>query len=223
MLVSRLVMPHDHRVALDIETIPLVDNPDFQDPAHWTVFAVALGHAPPDDDLSVTVLFRDGATLTAEGELITDTIDWVANQTASGRTILTYNGNKYDLPILEHRAARIDDVEPGENIGERLSLLLDTSTHTDLIEDMKEQEGEWISLDDALSSYGIGGDQPDWRKTKVTGADMPAMGLELLTDRPSIGLQEAVRRYAASDVAPLFKLHDALQTMSSDSSYTGDP
>jgi len=52
-------MSHNHRIAIDIETIPLVNDPDFQNPEHWTVFAVALGHAPPHGDTNVTVLFRN--------------------------------------------------------------------------------------------------------------------------------------------------------------------
>lgn len=216
-------MPHNHRVALDIETIPLVNEPDFQNPEHWTVFAVALGHSPPHGNHSVTVLFRDNPTLTAEGQLITDTIDWIADQTNSGRTILTYNGLNYDIPILKHRASRIDTVDPGENIAERLNLLLDTSDHVDLIQSMKECEESWVSLDDALELHDIAADEPEWKGAKVTGADMPAMGLELLTDRPNSDLRETVRRYAASDVAPLIDLHDTLQAVSSANNYNSDP
>lgn len=95
-------------------------------------------------------------------------------------------------------------------MGERLNILLDTSTHVDLIEKMREREGDWVSLDDALEAYGIDADEPEWMGSKVTGADMPSMGLELLTDRNNTDLRETVRRYAASDVAPLFELHDRL-------------
>jgi hypothetical protein len=210
-------MPDNHRITIDIETIPLVNGPDFQNPEHWTVFAVALGHAPPQGDTNVTVLFRDNPTLTAEGELINDTIDWIADRTDSGRTILTYNGNNYDLPVLKHRASRIDDVDSGMSVSKRLNLLLDTSNHVDLIQEMKDRKGDWVSLDDALEIHQITADEPEWMGSKVTGDDMPSMGIELLTDRPNADLREAVRRYAASDVAPLFELRDSLQTVSSGS------
>jgi hypothetical protein len=203
-------MSHNHRIAIDIETIPLVNDPDFQNPEHWTVFAVALGHAPPHGDTNVTVLFRNTPTLTAEGELINDTIDWIADRTDSGRTILTYNGNNYDLPVLRHRASRIDDVDSGMSVSRRLTLLLDTSNHVDLIQDMKDWKGDWVSLDDALEIHQITADEPEWMGSKVTGAEMPSMGIELLSDRPNADLRRVVERYAASDVDPLFELHEKL-------------
>ena len=203
-------MPHNHRIAIDIETIPLVNDPDFQNPEHWTVFAVALGHAPPHGDTNVTVLFRNTPTLTAEGELINDTIDWIADRTDSGRTILSYNGNNYDLPVLRHRASRIDDVDSGMSVSRRLALLLDTSNHVDLIQDMKDRKGDWVSLDDALEIHQITADEPEWMGSKVTGAEMPSMGIELLSDRPNTDLRRVVERYAASDVDPLFELHEKL-------------
>ncbi|MCQ4335011.1 ribonuclease H-like domain-containing protein [Natronomonas sp. F2-12] len=203
-------MPHNHRIAIDIETIPLVNDPDFQNPEHWTVFAVALGHAPPHGDTNVTVLFRNTPTLTAEGELINDTIDWIADRTDSGRTILSYNGNNYDLPVLRHRASRIDDVDSGMSVSRRLALLLDTSNHVDLIQDMKDRKGDWVSLDDALEIHQITADEPEWMGSKVTGAEMPSMGIELLSDRPNTDLRRVVKRYAASDVDPLFELHEKL-------------
>lgn len=204
-------MSRDHRVALDTETIPIVDDPDFRTAEHWTVFAIALGHAPPNGDVSVTVLFRASPTITSEGELINDAITWIADRTDTNtRIILTYNGKNYDIPVLKHRAARIDAIEPEMNVAERLSLLLETSDHVDLILDVKEREGDWVSLDDALSEFDIDADTSEWMGSKVTGSDMPEMGLELLTDRPNDDLRNAVRRYASSDVAPLFELHAKL-------------
>jgi hypothetical protein len=198
------------RIALDLETIPLVDNPDFETPAHWTVFAAALGHSD-GDATEVDVLFRDSHTYTSEAALINDAIDWIAERAGSNRVILTYNGENYDLPVLKHRAERIDAAETGSNVSERLSLLLDTSQHVDLIEDMRDMTGDWVSLDDALESHDITADTPMWMGEKVAGADMPSMGLELLTERDNTDLREAVRRYAASDVEPLFELHESLQ------------
>ena len=39
---------------------------------------------------------------------------------------------------------------------------------------------------------------------------MPSMGAELVDGGEADGLRDAVYRYAASDVEPLFELHDAL-------------
>jgi len=201
------------RVALDIETIATTEDPDFNDPSHWIPFAVALGHhsgamGEPD----VNVIFRENNSIKAEARLLNDTIDWIADRCASNELeLLTYNGESYDLPIMKHRAREIRSSNPGSNIVERLVLLLKTATHTDLILEMKEREGYWVSLDDALDQHDITADEPTWLGKPVTGADMPEMGLELLSDRPNADLREAVRQYASSDVGPLFELRDRLK------------
>jgi hypothetical protein len=201
------------RVALDIETIQTVENPDFDDPSHWLPFAVVVGHL--DDSMSepeVEVIFREDSSIRAEARMLNETIDWIADRcSGSDRELLTYNGEGYDLPILKHRAREIRRVEPGFNVVERLVLLLETATHTDLILKVKEMNGHWTSLDDALDQHDIDADGPEWLGRKVTGADMPSMGLELMSDRPNDDLRRAVTRYAASDVGPLFELHDKLR------------
>lgn len=134
-----MTQPHN-RIALDIEGISTVDDRDFDNPAHWIAFAVALGYSD-GDTTEVDVLFREDSTLQAETALLNDMIGWIAERTAPNRDILTYNGESYDLPIIQHRSRRIDDNNPGENVTQRLGLLLDTSTHIDLIQDMREREG----------------------------------------------------------------------------------
>lgn len=202
----------DH-IALDIETIPLETDPDFDDPSHWTVFAIALGHKTPDSDMVVDVLFRDHAHFDAERDLIERMIDWIAEHThGKQRRILTYNGESYDLPILKHRATVLDDEIPDSNLAERLYMMLETSLHADLIQDIKQQKGYYVSLDDALDEFSIDADEPEWMGSTVTGADMPSMGLELVSGRANDGLRDTVRRYAASDVEPLFRLYEELQS-----------
>ena len=200
-------------IALDIETIPLETDPDFNDPSHWTVFAIALGHKPPDSDFVVDVLFRDNTHFDAERDLIERMIDWIAEHThGKQRRILTYNGESYDIPILKHRATVLDDEIADSNVAERLYMMLETSLHTDLIQDIKQQKGYYVSLDDALDEFSIEADEPKWMGPKVTGADMPSMGLELLFERANDELRETVKRYAASDVGPLFRLYEELQS-----------
>ena len=201
----------DH-IALDIETIPLKTDPDFDDPSHWTVFAVALGHKPPDSDFVVDVLFRDNTHFDAEQDLIERMIDWIAEHThGKQRRILTYNGESYDLPILKHRAYVLDDEVPDSNLAERLYMMLETSLHTDLIQDIKQEKGYYVSLDDALDEFSIDADEPKWMGKPVAGEDMPSMGLEIISGRANDGLRETVKRYAASDVEPLFRLYEELQ------------
>ncbi|MCU4971843.1 ribonuclease H-like domain-containing protein [Halobacteria archaeon AArc-m2/3/4] len=205
-------MPGEQTFALDIETISTCENPDFNDPAHWIPFAIAVGHQ--DESMrepEVEVIFREDSSIGAEARMLNDAFDWISSRSDGGdRVLLTYNGDSYDLPILKHRAYRVRQAEPGVNVVERLYLLLKGSYHVDLILDMKNQEGYWVSLDDALNMHSIDADEPEWMGKTVTGADMPEMGLELLSDRPNSNLREAVRRYAASDVGPLFELHAAL-------------
>lgn len=199
-------------VAIDIETIPLEQDPDFNNPSDWTVFAVAIGHSSPESDTVVDVLFRDSPHFNSERELIDRMIDWIAERTSGeARTLITYNGESYDLPILKHRAYVLDDENPESNLAERLYLLLETSLHTDLIQLMEDKKGYYVSLDDALEEFGIDADEPSWLGSTVTGADMPSMGLELISGRDNPELRETVRRYAASDVEPLFELHGELQ------------
>lgn len=201
------------RVALDIETISTVSDPDFSEPSHWTPFAVAVGHSSPSSPISIDVHFREDGSLRAEADLLHEVIDWAASQcNHEDRIIITYNGSSYDLPILEYRARVLDD-ELGENLTQRLYFLLDTATHHDLMEEMIEREGYHVSLDDALAMYDIEAEEPEWMGKKVTGADMPSFGLELLAERSdgvNTDLRKVTRRYAASDVEPLFELHDHL-------------
>lgn len=201
------------RVALDIETISTVSDPDFSEPSHWTPFAVAVGHSSPSSPISIDVHFREDGSLRAEADLLHEVIDWAASQCSQeDRTIITYNGTSYDLPILEYRARVLDD-ELGETLSQRLDVLLDTATHHDLMEEMVEREGYHVSLDDALDEFGIETDEPHWMDKPVEGSDMPSFGLELIADRPdgvNTDLREVTRRYAASDVEPLFDLHREL-------------
>lgn len=75
-----------------------------------------------------------------------------------------------------------------------------------------EERGYHVALDEMLDEHGIEADCPEWLGKEVSGSDMPSMGMELLSDRSNEDLREVVRRYAASDVAPLFELYDELHS-----------
>jgi hypothetical protein len=203
------------RIALDIETIPTVADPAFDNPDHWVPFATALGYSPAGrTDVDVEVFFREDYTLEAEAELLNSSIDWIADRINGDGELLTYNGSSYDLPILKHRGRELRRAKPGVNVIERLVLLLDTVNHVDLIELNKDRLGYYKSLEDTLEEFSIEYDEPYWLDKPITGADMPEMGLELIADRPdgvNDDLRAAVRRYAASDVGPLFELDDCIK------------
>jgi len=203
------------RIALDIETIPTVSDPAFDNTDHWVPFATALGYSPAGGgDVDVEVIFREDYTLEAEAELLNSSIDWIAARINGDGELLTYNGSSYDLPILKHRGRELRRSKPGVNVIERLVLLLDTVNHVDLIELNKDRLGYYKSLEDTLQEFRIEYDEPYWLDKPITGSDMPEMGLELIADRPdgvNDDLRAAVRRYAASDVGPLFELDDKLR------------
>jgi hypothetical protein len=124
------------RIAVDVETVALVEDPDFRTPAHWRPFAIALGYAPGDGrgGPDLEVLFRDGDGLEAEDAFLTEALDWIADRSDGvDRELLTYNGDGYDLPILNHRASEIGGGRTESDVAERLTDLLESCTHTDLI------------------------------------------------------------------------------------------
>ncbi|AXR80718.1 ribonuclease H-like domain-containing protein [Natrarchaeobaculum sulfurireducens] len=205
------------RFALDLETIPQVDDPDFQTPEHWIPFCVTLGFQPePGAEPEVDVLFRDTDTIKSERDLYMRTIDWIADRAPiENVTIITYNGVSYDIPILRHRTSVVDE-QTGSNTRTRLDILLDVCRHEDLILPLKDQHDRWVSLDEALNIHWIDSDSPTWGGEEVTGADMPDMAQDIMTGDASDDLLKAVYRYAASDVAPLFELYDELSPTTPD-------
>ena len=203
-----------NRFSIDIETVSTVSDPDFSEPGHWSPFAVALGHQNASmDDPDVVVVFREDSSLAAEHRMLSNTLDWIADRVEAGteRILLTYNGESYDLPILTHRSRQLD-AKVESNLTDRLELMLGGSRHVDLIQQMKKHEGYYVALEEALDMHEIEYDEVEWLDKPVTGKDMLSFGLELMTDRLNDDLREVTRRYAASDVKPLFELHDRLQS-----------
>lgn len=191
-------------IALDIETIHIVDNPDFSNPEHWIPFCVAVGFCDRSGSIETDVIFREDGTLDAERQLLLSVADWIEERVSrQGRVLLTYNGRAYDMPVLEHRARKC-------GVYDRLdgTVIDDTLRHTDLMEVMVDKHGSHVSLDAALNEFRIevNDDGAEWLGKELSGADMPDLGLELLSSDPDPELVEAVATYAKSDVEPLFEL-----------------
>lgn len=198
-------------VAIDIECINLVEPPDldFQNPTHWGLFCIPIGYRSPSGDVEVDVLFRDSMTPCSELELLNDTISWVRERRPG--TIVTYNGESYDLPILRERARVSSHECPGDNTAnENLSLMLSTTAHVDLFPIVEEAAGHMVSLDDALEYHEIDADLSELNGEEVDGSDMPALGKRHMRGGLTNQELEAVRAYAAADVQPLFELYDIL-------------
>jgi len=197
-------------IALDIETINLVPEPDldFQTPEHWTVFCVPLGHRPTGaTDIETEVLFRRGASACDELDLILRVVEWILARDPD--ELVTFNGRSYDVPILRHRAGVTAHECPGSTEVDA-GLLFDQLPHVDLFESVKQIEERNVPLDEALDDHGIETQDVLLDDEPVTGADMPDLGMRILSDEGTPEEYQAVKQYARSDVEPLFELLDSL-------------
>lgn len=200
-------------VALDIETINLVPDPDldFQDPTHWTVFCIPLGYRSPDGSIETDVLFRTGPTACDERELIDRTIEWIRSQNPTPKEIITYNGAAYDIPILKHRATVTTRECRGHHpTRSDMQLILDYLNHNDLAQTVKEQAGYNVKLESALDYHDIPTVETTLNGGEIDGSDMPTIGLDIIAGDASDREKQAVREYAESDVEPLFALDSAV-------------
>lgn len=86
-------------LAIDIETISMTDDPDFEDTSDWELLAVGLGYQPePDADIESEVLFREGGWgIEATGDLLERVRGWYSDKKA---TTVTFNGERFDKTHL---------------------------------------------------------------------------------------------------------------------------
>lgn len=201
-------------LALDIETMPTVEDPDFDDPSHWRVLGIALGARAENTDPQSTVLLRRSDTKWSEYMLIERAIEWL--QSRHAWTICTYNGQSYDIPILRHRARETMPIhmEFETSAPSRLDRALDAATHRDLfceVRNRRPENARWLSLEDACHEYDIDISSTRYEREIVTGADIPRIGAKILdVTTDSKEEEQALRDYASEDVRPLLELADAL-------------
>jgi len=88
-------------IAIDIETISLNDDPDFEDTSDWELLAVGVGYQPdPRGHIESEVLFREGGWDTKyTADLLQRVRDWCKDKNA---TVVTYNGNRFDKIHLQN-------------------------------------------------------------------------------------------------------------------------
>lgn len=190
-------------VALDLETVPLVDEPGFQNPEHWEIFAVALAHrSNPGATIEASVKIRERAGTDFERRLLSEMCGWI--ELRDPDRLITYNGENYDIPILRERS------------GGRTESLINQTPHEDVYNHVRDKasEGESCSLDAALDRHDIEAPDVEFEGEKIDGADMPRFARALWSDLVSGDRREEVLRvvewYAASDVRPLIELYDRL-------------
>lgn len=199
-------------VALDIETINLVPEPDveFSDPTHWTLFCVPIGYRDPDGTVETDVLIRQGSTLCDERELIDRVLAWIRDRRPV--RLVTFNGEFYDVPILRHRAKRtVEECRGHYTTYDDLQLVLDAVDHHDLFTAVKRQAGYNVPLESALSYHDIDTVETRLHGDVIDGSDMPELGLKILSDEATPEEIDAVSGYAESDVQPLFQLEKAVE------------
>ncbi|MFC7028525.1 3'-5' exonuclease [Halomicroarcula sp. GCM10025324] len=199
-------------IAIDIETINLVPEPDidFADPTHWTLFCIPLGYRSPEGDVETDVLFRRGPSLCDERELLDRFIEWIRERRPA--RLITYNGEFYDIPVIRHRAERTTEECRGHHTThDDLQLILDVVNHHDLFTEVKRQAGFNVKLESALQYHDIETVETRLDGNVIDGSDMPNLGLRILDGEATLEEIEAVREYAESDVQPLFQLETAVQ------------
>lgn len=199
----------DSLLAIDIETMPVVDDPDFQDPSHWRVLAIALGSVAPTTEQQTAVLLRRSDSQHAEAMLLDRAIRWLKARDAS--TICTYNGSRFDFPILRHRARKTipPDIKFQTSVASRLDRMLNDHAHRDLFQEIcnLDNPSTWLSLEDACHEHDIELSSARYEKKIVTGGDVPRLGAKILDVATDSGEEEQVLRdYATEDVRPLLEL-----------------
>ena len=201
-------------LALDLEAVPTTEPPAFDMPSEWTVFAVSLSFRSSASSPPETVVFvrRDGTAREAR-KLLCATANWVQDKRPID-TMLTYNGGDlegrepFDLGILDCHIDEIEATHPDLAAFIRSALSID---HRDLFDGVKAglaDHERWPSLEAALRSRGIESPTTRLDETVIDGSLMPAIGRRVLDPDTTLGEHEerALRKYAASDVAPLHEL-----------------
>lgn len=228
--------PTGGRLALDIETIspgvPYDEYPNFEDSHDFELLATALAYESPDDEYGqgVTkvprgVLFRRGVDPASEIEHIQQVAE--AIEAIDPSTIITYNGERFDLNHLVGRAEIAGEQIGREDVVKEMQTALDRP-HIDLKPDAWNRFGNYTSLEDVIDRYDLpmhrtslsefahghdlayrGNDEP----SHVTGGDIPELGMAYLRQL-AVGdggidideMEQMLRHYAEGDVENLFAI-----------------
>lgn len=100
--------------ALDIEAINTVTPREFDNPAGWDPFAIGVAHLPEEgaDSPETDVIFRAGDTTDDLQALLEDSITWLHDRATPDEPLYTYNGSRFDLPVLKECALELSAKPP---------------------------------------------------------------------------------------------------------------
>ena len=219
-------------VAFDLETVspnvPAGEYPDFEDPDDFELLAAAVavqesGTRPSDPPNESSVLFRDGGSGAAEaafGERLLDGLE-----AADADTLVTFNGDRFDLPVSVGRLER----SGAEDAAAALGGLFESTDHLDLKHSAWSAYGNYTSLEALCGHQDLPVVRTEWADYEfelsgmagvlerasepyVTSADVAAAGevyLAALDDGEDVpALEAALTDYTLADVDHLFTLAD---------------
>lgn len=171
------------RLALDIETvdgaIPDGESFDAENSTHVELFCVCVGfQSEPGASVDHEVFFRDGWGSAAELDVLERTIDWLESKPPE--TVLTYNGDAFDLPHLEGRAhIAAETLGDRADLAYRVERFVDGIDSADLFPDARDAyeavHDEWPSFEDACRACDVG----------VTRTELEAFDVHSIVDFPA--------------------------------------
>lgn len=227
------------RFAFDIETVspdvPHDQKPNFDDSGDFEFLISAVGYqADPGAEIETELFFRDGWTPEAEVDVIESTLDWFDSR--DGDTLLTYNGERFDLIHLRGRAEIAGtSAYDHDDLVARVESFLAGIEHDDVRDDARAAYGGYPSLEGTckkndvevvetpLEEYGFSEERLNktrsskvWGKDHLVSQDVPVIGEEYLgavnageTDTEAFeNMREGLAHYARADIRPLFELAD---------------
>jgi len=218
------------RAAFDIETVspdvPDDQYPDFTDSHDFELSGAGIAYEYADGSRETIVEWRNGWGPRAELDLIETLLD----RLKPAGTVITYNGERFDLAHLEGRA-RIAGATVGKRAHEPVQSYLEGIEHIDLKPEAWAAYGDYTSLEDTLEQVGLNPvetlpnnfehkiPRSEWKKKSsepITSSDLALLGEIYLDsvdarrdDIPVTVLEEMLTHYVQADVELLFELADA--------------
>lgn len=220
------------RLGLDIETISptLADDayPDFDDPGDFELLATAVVYEPPAGEPVEDVRWRDGIDAESEAAHAIAVADLI--EAVDPAQVVTYNGDRFDMPILRGRARVASERLGEQTAATRMAGALDGRDHLDLKHAAWDRYGRYSSLEDVLEAndlpvrrtlltdYDHGHDlayRSPADPAYIQSSDIPAIGEAYLrtiageADNVDVAVtREMLAEYALGDIEHLLTLAD---------------